>query len=234
MAFFKRALPLIVIAALLMLAFAVGVPGFLTWEALAGRQADLLAFVQARPVGSALGYVAVYAFCVAVSLPGAVVITVAGGLLFGVWVGAGLAVCGASIGAVLVFLAARGALAPWLAARAGRLLDRVRPGLEANGFSYVLALRLVPVVPFWLVNLAAAIVGMRLLPYAAATFVGIIPATTVFASIGAGVGAVLMRGERPDLSVILSAPVLLPLLGLAALALLPVGWRAWKGRDAGV
>jgi uncharacterized membrane protein YdjX (TVP38/TMEM64 family) len=232
MASFKRALPLIVIAALLALAFAVGVPDLLTWEALAARQAALLALVRAHPAASALGYLAVYALGVAISLPGAVVLTVAGGLLFGAWIGAALAVCGASVGAVLVFLAARGALAPWLTSRAGPFLDRVRPGLEAHGFSYVLALRLIPVVPFWLVNLAAAVVGMRLLPYAAATFIGIIPATTVFAFVGAGVGTVLMRGERPDLSVILSAPVLLPLLALAALSLLPVGWRAWKGRDA--
>jgi uncharacterized membrane protein YdjX (TVP38/TMEM64 family) len=232
MASLKRTLPLIAIVVLLAAALAFGAPELLTWDKLAEQQAALLALVAQRPLAAALGYVAVYALCVAVSLPGAVVITVAGGLLFGTPAGAALAVCGASIGAVLVFLAARGALAPLLAARAGPFLERVRPGLERDGFSYVLALRLVPVVPFWLVNLAPALVGMRLLPYAAATFIGIIPATTVFAAIGAGIGAVLARGERPDLSVILSAPVLLPLLALAALSLLPVAWRALKGRDA--
>lgn len=90
------------------------------------------------------------------------ILTLAGGLLFGTVTGAARAVAGATIGAVLLFLAARCALGGWLAGRARGLLDRVRPGLERDGFSYMLALRRLPVVPFWLVNLALALVGMRL------------------------------------------------------------------------
>jgi uncharacterized membrane protein YdjX (TVP38/TMEM64 family) len=228
----KRALPLLLILALLALAYAAGLHRALSWEALAARQADLRGWVEARPLATALAYVAVYAGAVAVSLPGAVVITVAGGLLFGTLAGAVLAVTGASLGAVAVFLLARGVLAPVLAARAGPFLARLRPGLERDGFSYLLALRLIPVLPFWLVNLAPALVGMRLAPFAAATVLGIIPATTVFASVGAGIGAVLQAGGRPDLAIVLSPPVLLPLLALAALSLVPVLWRAWKGSNA--
>jgi uncharacterized membrane protein YdjX (TVP38/TMEM64 family) len=232
MASLKPALPLIAILAVLAVALMLGAPDYLTWETLGQRQAELQAMVARQPVWAALGYVCVYALGVAVSLPGAVVLTVSGGLLFGPVMGTALAVCGAWLGAVVLFLAARGALAPVLAARAGTLLDRVRPGLERDGFSYVLALRLVPVLPFWLVNLAAALTGMRLLPYAAATILGIIPGTAIFAGVGSGIGSVLARGERPDLMVVLSPPVLLPLLGLAALSLLPVAWQAWRGRNA--
>jgi len=108
----------------------------------------------------------------------------------------------------------------------------VREELRRDGFSYLLAIRLVPAFPFWLVNLAAALSGMRLLPYAAATVIGVTPATFVFASIGAGIGEVLAMGGRPDLSAIFSARILGPLIALALLSLLPVAWRRWKRTDA--
>jgi len=222
----------LLILAAVAVAYALGLQRQLSWTALAAHQAVLRTWVQADPLATAAGYVALYALAVAVSFPGAVVFTVTSGLLFGTALGAALTVCAATLGAVLIFLAARSALGPFLARRAGRLLDRVQPGLQRNGFLYVLALRLIPIVPFWLINLAAALSGVRLWHFAVATFIGIIPATTVFASIGAGVGGVLEAGRTPDLSIIFSAPVLLPLLGLAALSLLPVGWRYWKGENA--
>jgi uncharacterized membrane protein YdjX (TVP38/TMEM64 family) len=228
----KRFAPLLLILAALAIAYALGLQRQLSWAALAAHQAALRTWVHADPLATAAGYLAVYALAVAISFPGAIWITVTGGLLFGTALGAALAVCGATIGAVLLFLAARSALGPLLARRAGRLLDRVQPGLRRYGFSYVLALRLIPVVPFWLINFAAALSGVRLDHFAVATFVGIIPATIVFASIGAGIGGVLAAGRTPDLSIILSAPVLLPLLGLAVLSLLPVAWRHWRGGNA--
>ena len=230
MTMLKRLLPLAVILAMLAGAYALGLQHYLSWTVLGERQAAWRAAVQAQPVAVGAIYVAVYAAAVAASFPGALVITLAGGLLFGAVIGAALAVCGASLGAVTIFLAARTALGPFLARRAGGLLERVRPGLERDGFSYVLALRLIPVVPFWLINLAAALCGVRVLPFAAATFIGIIPATAVYAGIGAGLGDVLASGRRPDLSIVVTLPVLLPLLGLALLALLPVGWRLWQRR----
>jgi uncharacterized membrane protein YdjX (TVP38/TMEM64 family) len=108
----------------------------------------------------------------------------------------------------------------------------VRPRLARDGFSYLLAIRLVPAFPFWLVNLAAALCGMRLLPYVAATLLGITPATFVYASIGEGVESVLASGGEPDLAVIFSPRVLVPLIALAALSLVPVAWRKWRGPDA--
>ncbi len=203
-----------------------------SWTALAAHQAVLRTWVQADPLATAAGYVALYALAVAVSFPGAVVFTVTSGLLFGTALGVALAVCGSTTGGVALFLIARTALGPFLARRTERLRARIEPGLRRDGFSYVLALRLIPVVPFWLINLAAALSGVRLWHFAIATFIGIIPATTVFASIGAGLGSVLEAGRTPDLSVIFSPPVLLPLLGLALLSLLPIAWRYWNARHA--
>jgi uncharacterized membrane protein YdjX (TVP38/TMEM64 family) len=228
----RRLWPLALIGAGIALAFALGLDRHLSAEALAANQAALAALVRANPAATGAGFVAAYAAAVAVSLPGGVFLTLAGGLLFGHLWGTVLSVLGATIGAVLLFLAARHALGPLLARRAGPLLARVRPGLERDGLSYLLALRLVPIFPFWLVNLAPALVGMRLGPYALATFLGVIPATAVFAGIGAGLGEILAAGGRPDLGVILSPGVLLPLLGLAVLALVPVLWRRIAARRA--
>lgn len=226
-----RLWPLLAVAGLIALAWGSGVARYLSFEALAEHRAALAAWVAARPAQAAAAYVAAYVAVVALSLPGGVVMTLAGGFLFGAWLGAALTVAGATAGACLLFLAARSALAPLVAGRAAGLLDKVRPGLERDGFFYLLTLRLIPVVPFWLLNLAPALVGMPFGAYAAATAIGIIPGTAVFAGIGAGLGEILARGERPDLGVILSPPILLPLLGLAGLSLLGAWWRKRK-RDA--
>ena len=221
----RRLWPLALILGVLGLAYAFGLHHTLSFDTLAAHRASLADFVAARPAAAALAYVAAYVAVVAFSLPGGAVMTLAGGFLFGPWIGAGLAVAGATVGACLLFLAARYALAETLSRRAGPLLDRVRQGLRRDGFWYLLSLRLLPVVPFWLTNLAPALAGMPFGPYAAATFVGIIPATVVFAGIGAGLGQVFDAGGRPDLSLIFSPGIFLPLLGLAALSLLGAWWR---------
>lgn len=226
-----RAWPLLALLALLGAAWASGLTRFLSFEALAEHRAALDAWVGASPALAAAAYVLAYVVVVALSLPGGAVMTLAGGLLFGPWLGTALAVGGATLGACALFLAARSALAPLVAGRAAGLLDKVRPGLQRDGFFYLLTLRLIPVVPFWLANLAPALVGMPFGAYAAATAVGIVPGTAVFAGIGAGLGDILAAGERPDLSVILSPSILLPLLGLAALSLIGAWWRGRK-RDA--
>jgi uncharacterized membrane protein YdjX (TVP38/TMEM64 family) len=198
------------------------------WAALAAHEATLHRWVATAPVGAAVLYCAVYAACVAASLPIGVVLTVSGGLLFGTAVGGTLALLSATAGAVALFLLARGVLAPLVAGRAAPLMERLEPRLRREGFWYLLALRLIPVVPFWLLNLASALVGMRLAPFALATLLGAAPATIVLAGIGAGLGDVLAGGAQPDLSVLRSPPVLLPLAGLILLSLLPVAWRHWR------
>jgi uncharacterized membrane protein YdjX (TVP38/TMEM64 family) len=210
---------------LVALAWAFGLHRHLTLEALAAQREALAALVAARPVASAMVYVVAYIAVVAFSLPGGVVMTLAGGLLFGALLGAGLAVVGATIGAAVLFLLARSAFAPLVAERAEGLLGPLRAGLARDGFFYLLSLRLVPVFPFWLLNLAPALLGMAFAPYLAATFLGIIPGTLVFAGIGAGLDEVFLSGGVPDLGVIFSWGVLLPLLGLALLSLFGVWFR---------
>jgi uncharacterized membrane protein YdjX (TVP38/TMEM64 family) len=228
----KHLLPLALLLAGLAALWAFGLQQDLSWAALARHQADLLALVARKPVTVGAAYLALYTVVVACSVPEAAVVTLAGGLLFGTVVGTALAVIGATIGAVILFLAARYAFADLMAARASALMAKLRPRLERDGFLYLLAIRLIPIFPFWLINLAGAACGMRLWPFAAATLIGIIPGTAVFAAIGTGVGDLLATGQTPSLTAVFAPHILLPLLGLAALALLPVAWRAWKRRGA--
>jgi uncharacterized membrane protein YdjX (TVP38/TMEM64 family) len=228
----RRFWPIVLLLVAVAAVWASGLAHELSWASLARHQAALAGWVGSHPVLAPLLYVAIYAAAVLLSLPEAAVLTVAAGLLFGTLSGGILAVLGSSAGAIGLFLAVRYHLADALAARRSRLLDNAREALRRDGFSYLLALRLVPAFPFWLVNLAAALSGMRLLPYAAATVLGIMPATFVYASIGSGLGDVLATGGRPDLAVIFSPRILGPLIGLAALALLPVAWRRWKRSGA--
>lgn len=223
---------LVLLAILVIGAWAGGLRDYASFAVVGREQAALRAFVQMQPVVAPLAYVLIYAAGVTVSLPIGALMSVTGGLLFGLVPGTVLAVAGASLGATGVFLLARFVAGDRLAQRVGALMDRVRPRLQRDGFSYLLALRLLPVVPFWLTNLASALAGMRLTPYAAATVLGITPGTAVFVSLGAGLGDTLAAGRRPDLGVVFGPAVLLPLLALAALALAPVMWRAWQRRGS--
>ena len=214
--------PLLLLAAVLLGAWALGVPHVLASSALASWLRAAQGYAAAHPFLAALAYIAFYTALVAASVPTGTVLTVSGGALFGTVLGTALAVAGATAGAILLFLAARSTLGAALARRHAALLARVRPRLERDGFAALLALRLVPVVPFWLVNLAAGVVGMRLLPFALATLLGIVPATAVFASAGAGFADALAAGAPPGSSLLLRPGILLPLLGLALLSLLPI------------
>jgi uncharacterized membrane protein YdjX (TVP38/TMEM64 family) len=232
MRLFRRFWPLGLLLVAVIAVWAGGLAQQLTWESLARHQAVLIDWVGAHPLVAPLAYIATYAATVTLSLPESAVLTVAGGLLFGTLSGGILAVIGSTIGATALFLAVRYHLADALASRGGGFLDRLRPGLERDGFSFLLAIRIIPAFPFWLVNLAAALSGIQLLPYVGATVLGIMPATFIYASIGAGIGSVLAVGGRPDLGVVFTPHILGPLLGLGALSLLPIAWRHWKRSDA--
>lgn len=195
----------------------------LSFEALAENREALLAYRDSHFLWASLGFISVYIVIVSLSLPGATIATLTGGFLFGLFPGTLYNVLAASIGAVCIFLAARAGFGAALAERLqSGAASRVQTALRENQWSALLIMRLVPVLPFVLANLLPAMVGVRLLPFAVTTFLGIIPGALVFTSVGAGLGAVFARGEHPDLGVIFSAPVLLPLLGLAALSALPI------------
>ncbi len=228
----RRLVPVVLLAAAFAAIWRSGLPEQLTWSGLGRNQALLADWVAAHPLLSRIGYVGLYALSTALSLPQAVLLTIAGGLLFGALAGTALASAGATAGATILFVVARSALGQSLSRRGGQTVANLRAALHRDGFSYLLAIRLLPVFPFWVVNLAASVSGMRLRSYVLATAIGVIPGTFVFASLGSGVGGVLASGGTPDLSVVFTLPVLGPLVGLALLSLFPVAWKKWKASNA--
>mgnify|MGYP001545762117 FL=1 len=218
-------MPLFLLAAGLGAFFAFGLEHQFTLEALRQHRAGIEAWVEAHPFLAPLIFVIAYVAVVAFSIPAASPMTLAGGFLFGTVEGGSLVVGAATIGATILFLAAKTALAGLFRARLGPRVAKMEEGFRANAFNYLLVLRLVPVFPFLLVNLAAGLLGVRLSTYVLATFIGIIPATYVYAGLGSGLGALFEKGVQPNLALIFEPRILLPLLGLSMLALLPVFFR---------
>ncbi len=203
----------------------------LTLDTLARHHAALEGFVARHALLAALAYVSAYVVVVGFSLPGATAMTLAGGLFFGAAAATGLAVVGGTLGATLVFLFARRLFGADALARLGPRAERLAAGIQRDAVSYLLLLRLVPLFPFFLVNLVPAFTGVRLGVFAATTFIGIIPATAVFALAGAGLGEVLAAGGAFDPRSVLTPQVLGALLGLAALSLAAIPLRRRFARD---
>ena len=231
----RRFTPLVVLVAGLAAFFAFGLDDYVSFYALRDHREVLLQFVASHGVRAALLFMACYAVVIAFSIPGGAVMTIAGGFFFGTIAGTVYVVIAATVGATALFLAARTALGDALRAKAGPAMKKMEAGFRKNALNYLLVLRLVPLFPFWLVNLVPALLGVPLGTYLIATFVGIIPGTFVYVSVGNGLGAVFDAGEMPDLSIVFAPDILIPLVGLALLALVPVAYKKFKGLngDAG-
>ncbi|MEM1345197.1 MAG: VTT domain-containing protein [Pseudomonadota bacterium] len=195
---------------------------YLSFEAIERNYEGLLAWRDQNLVLAALAFAGLYVVATAFSIPGAIWLTLIGGLLFGLYLGTALVLVGATIGATLVFLAARTSFGALLREKAGGWIHRLEAQFKEGEVSLLLIMRLVPAVPFFIANLAPAFLGVRLATFVWTTALGIVPGTVVYISIGAGLGEQLARGESPDLGVIFEPHVLGPLLGLAVLAALPL------------
>jgi uncharacterized membrane protein YdjX (TVP38/TMEM64 family) len=221
----RRILPLAALAAACALYFVLGGERHLTFDALAQNRAALEAWVASIGPASILVYVLVYVAATALSLPGAAILTMAGGFLFGVGWGASAALVGATLGASAVFLIARTSLGALIERHARGRIKTLESAFRAHAASYLLVLRLVPLFPFWLVNLAAGSLGMRLPTFVVCSFFGMAPGALIYAGLGGELGEIIDAGTTPDLHVMFAPRVLLPLLALAALALLPAFLR---------
>ncbi|HET9340099.1 MAG TPA: TVP38/TMEM64 family protein [Casimicrobiaceae bacterium] len=204
--------------------FALGGERYLTLESIKANRDALLGFTERHYVAALVIAFLVYAGAVAFSLPGGLALSLATGFVFGRWVGTVLVVLAATLGATLVFLAARYIFADAARKRLGAWGEKINDGFTQNAFSYLLFLRLVPAFPFFLVNLAPAFTSIPLRTYVLATFVGIIPGTFVFVNLGQTLGRLeSLRG-------LLSAETLGALALLGVFALVPVAIRALRAR----
>jgi uncharacterized membrane protein YdjX (TVP38/TMEM64 family) len=220
-------LPLLMLGAAAILFLALGGGHYLTFPALAENRQLLTQLAARSNVAAALCFIAVYAGLAALSIPGAAVLSIAAGMLFGIWLGTLYAVVGATLGATAIFAAARAGFGN-ITERAHSQVRRLEGGFRTDAFNYLLVLRLIPIFPFWLVNLVAALARVRFQTYVVGTFLGIIPGTFVFVSLGKGFGDIVAAGRSPDLGIVFRPSVLLPLCGLAALALMPMVYRRWR------
>jgi len=231
---FKRIIKLtllpILIAISVVAIFAFDLGSYLSFENLAENRGWLAEAVAANAVLVALAFIAIYAVAVALSVPGATILTLSSGFLFGTILGAAYAVIGATLGATALFLVAKTSFGEIFRARTEGVLGKLKEGFARNALSYLLFLRLVPLFPFFLVNLAAGFLDVRTRVFVLATSFGIIPGALVFASVGNGLGVVLDQGEVPDLGIIFTPAILFPLLGLGFLSLLPVLGSQFRGR----
>ncbi|MFK7837302.1 MAG: TVP38/TMEM64 family protein [Sulfitobacter sp.] len=228
----RRYLPLIAIAVVAVVG-AFTLRDYLSFDALRDNREALIAFRDSNYLLTVLAFIAVYVTIVAFSLPGAAIGTLTGGFLFGTALGTGINITGATIGAVLIFQAARMGLGDRLKERmdaSDGLVAKIKKGIDENQWSMLFFIRLVPAVPFFVANLIPAFVGVPLYRFAISTFVGIIPGSLVYTSVGAGLGEVFAKGETPNLGIIFEPHILLPILGLTALSVLPVVIKAVTGK----
>ena len=225
-----RLIPIVVLIGGLITFFALGLDKYVTLSALEEHRQLLADWVNDTGILAFVAFVAVYAVSTAFSLPAAAIITISGGFLFGPWLGSGLSIIGATLGAAALFLAARYAFADLLRERAGPAIRKMEHGFKENALSYMLFLRLIPVFPFFVVNLVPAFLGVGFGTFVIGTFIGIIPGSLVYASLGDGFSAVVEKGGDIDLGIIFEPRFLLPILGLAVLSLLPIVYKKLKNR----
>ena len=218
----KRLAPLVLVGLALAGVFIFDLDDYLSFEMLKTHRAGALDWHQQNQILSTACFIALYALAVALAVPGAVWLSLAAGFLMGTWVATITVVFAATLGALGIFLIARYALADFFHEKMGAAGRKMEDGFQDNALSYLLVLRLVPLFPFWLVNLVPALLGVPARTFVIGTFFGIIPGTAVFCSIGNGLGAVIDRGDMPDLNTVFTPEILGPLLALAALSMVPV------------
>jgi uncharacterized membrane protein YdjX (TVP38/TMEM64 family) len=230
----RRLLPLIGILAVAVIGyFTLG--DYLSFDNLRDNREALIEFRDQNYLLSVLLFMAIYIVIVAFSLPGAAIASLTGGFLFALFPGALINITAATIGAAIIFLAARYGLGAQLARRMDASegsVKQIKDGLRENELSFLFLMRLVPAVPFFAANLIPALVGVSLGRFVFTTFFGIIPGGIVSTWIGAGLGEVVARGETPDLGLIFEPHILGPILGLCALAALPILLKFFKKKEA--
>jgi len=226
-------LPFAALVLALGIILALDLDRFFAIEALRENRTILLQWLRSNYYLTLALFILAYAGAAAISIPGASMLTILGGFLFGLWAGTAAVIIAATAGAFIVYLAARSSLGSFLHSRASGLLGRMKAGFQDNELSYMFLLRLIPVFPFWAVNIAAGLFAVKPRTFLIATFFGMIPGSFVYVSVGNGIGAVFDAGGDVTLSGLFLRPeILLPLLGLSVLAAAPIAFKSLRRRNS--
>ena len=224
----RRFLPLLVILLGFGAFFGLGFGEYLSFEALSDNRERLIAWRDDNLMQAVIAFTVAYTVLTAFSVPVGLWLTLLGGFMFGTIAGGLLSLSGATVGATVIFLAARYAFGDFLKNKAGAGIAKMEAGFRDNELTYMFVLRLVPLFPFWLVNLVPAFLNVSTRTYMLGTFFGMIPGAMVYASVGNGLGAVFETGAEPDLGIIFSPEILTPIIGLAVLSMIPIFYKKIK------
>jgi len=227
----QKLLPLIILLLGLGAFFYFHLYEYINLETLKTHRSQLLQWTIQYPIVIAGSFILIYIIAVAISMPQAIFLTILGGFLFGPIFGTIYVVIGATIGATIIFLAAKTALHDLLMAKAGHWMKKITSSFQDNAVSYMLFLRLVPLFPFWLVNIVPAFLGIRTRIYLFTTFFGILPGTFVYILLGHGLGTIIDQGKELNLGIIFKPEILAPLIGLGILSLVPIIYKKLTGKS---
>ncbi len=229
MAYLRRFWPLILLVVLFALFYYFRINQYLSFSSLRLHYQELISWTNNHYLSAAILFMVCYIICVAASFPGAVILTLTGGLLFGIFWGVIFVVISATLGSIIIFSIVRFSLSDWVAQKTSGWVKKMRLGFQHNAFSYLLILRLIPIFPFWVVNIVPALLGVKARTFILATFLGIIPGSIIYTSLGNSLNHLFEQGQTPNLKIIFSPEILLPLLGLALLSMLPIIYKKFKG-----
>lgn len=231
----RKYLPLAIVATGLAVGYAAGLQDYLTLTMLAEQRDALKSLVADNRIGAAVGYAVIYTLAVAFSFPAATILTIFSGFLFGWLLGAVITILAATLGATAIFLAAKSAFGDVLRKRAGPFAAKLACGFSDNAFGYLFVLRLAPVFPFFIMNIAPAFCGVKLRPYVLATFFGIMPGTFAYAWLGQGLDSVIVAaaaaGREVSISDLATPELTIAFLGLAIVAAIPTIVRKLRTRS---
>ncbi len=228
--FFKRFSPVLLII-LLGVVFFIYFRSYMSIEVLKQHHKALISWTQQHYILAVICYMLTYIIMIAISFPASALLTLTGGFLFGPYWGTLYAVISATTGATILFTAVKIAFVGTISEKGGIFLQKLEKGFEEAAFSYILILRLIPLFPFWLTNIIPALLNANLRTYIIASFLGIIPTTLVYASVGTNLATMFALGQNPDLGMIFKPEILLPLLGLVVLALIPIIYKNLKSGE---
>jgi uncharacterized membrane protein YdjX (TVP38/TMEM64 family) len=222
---FLRLLPLLVLGVGFVAFFWLGFDRYLSFQALKDNKDLLSQWRDENYFMAVLSFVGAYGVLSGISVPIGLWMTLAGGFMFGTLAGGFLSLLGATLGAMVIFFAARFTLADVLKEKCGATIAKMEVGFKENQLSYMLMLRLVPMFPFWLVNLVPGFLDVSPRTYIIGTLFGMIPGAFIYASVGNGLSTVFESGSEPDLGIIFSPNLFIPIMGLAFLALIPAIYK---------
>lgn len=224
----SRWLALIILVIGLILFFSFNLDEYFSFTVLKQHREALLIWVNTHYSLAVISFMLIYMLAVAFSIPVATFLTIVSGFLFGIWWGTLYVVISATIGSLIIFLAVRLAFEPWLRKKTYKWIDKMRKGFQKGAFHYLLILRLIPLFPFWVVNIVSALLGVRTSIFVLATAIGILPAAFIYVLLGSGLGKILDANQTPNIFIIFEPAFLIPLILLAILSFLPFLYKIAK------